>query len=1071
MAHYGVTVLSLDEWQEFVSMCTSIGIDDTNNHNNTTATATTNTRSSSSSSNNRDHCVSDFSLVQYKASCAYILSHILQNPPPDTHHPQPLQYLLSLSHHDPNSTEHWIQSVLVHESHCLNGACVVDHHNNNNNSPLSLLRDDDDNYCRHRNNAHPGGDHDVYFSLRCFELLIVIQQQQQRQVSMDKMAGLTSLRDDIQSFLENTDMVSNLILVMLGGGCDQRSDMNDNYEPSTRRQQQQQPATWTYASSSSDKLQQVSLSILRLLYTLFPNTISKRIGLLENDVSNRIQRYVQYLWEILLRKHIPNVSSQQPETYSIQMISNHKLDCIHFLHELDRVRIRKIILSSVKDCTTATTTTTQQVSFSLQNACINLLNWTWSSNSLSAGSYVQLLFMDQGDTILHDALSRMIWQHVPRHNTRILPKSAGATITDTTSRRSSIDQYQEPSIFEYCWNLIQTMLIQQQQQESTPNNISQIDTPNVTVSNVCRRPIVLKLLDIMYILLKGNVPDISNIVTSWSAQSLDSFIYILSDKFVQDSTNCDTEADTKATTIHFGLNDEDYTPTVQNLSRCYDGPNGVQHGLSSSPQLLPSSNDINDEQANPRVSVPTMGRWYDCCIQLGIATIFAVLGNDNTLYCSNTDELLEHQDRIRYIRRRILDATNSYVVRVHIGAVSMGHAARDDNLLGDDMKMFSAPWISFDMMQRRLRLLMSLGQPDNEEYLSNLLYISERTQRSKYIDLHERLIECNAQLKKHREREEELVSENGSYRARLSAQSTMFQYEKNELRRHITQKANELVEVHVSERKKAEQSAQQLSQSLTEAQGSAQKYHEAERQVRSVLDDTTNQLKAVTGREQEFSARVRQYELEIQHTSDELKVAKQSLTDARVKDRTAQEELLEQGARIVDLEQTEMDVRNSLENLFGDMVSLARVYVAKEKEVASLHDRYKANIQELESRSKREQERNAQLEAQDQQRQYEYSILSRKYQRAKEKLEQEREDHRRKHEAEQPRYKRTGPISYINQLHTSSTSAIAATDRTVIPPKSNNEAGKENGSSTYSYSNGSVNSSRQQQGGGPLSRR
>jgi hypothetical protein len=158
-----------------------------------------------------------------------------------------------------------------------------------------------------------------------------------------------------------------------------------------------------------------------------------------------------------------------------------------------------------------------------------------------------------------------------------------------------------------------------------------------------------------------------------------------------------------------------------------------------------------------------------------------------------------------------------------------------------------------------------------------------------------------------------------------------------------------------------------------------------------------------------------------------------------------------QAEKIEDLKRSNVEVQNCLENLFGDMVKLAHVYDAKEKEVKRIEDKYESELKELRLHLKTEQDLNKQYDQQSRQKQYDYDLLQRKYQRSKEKLEQERQEHQRILAEEKQQTKRNGPISYMNQLRQEAASMNASATLTSERPSaarkkgtSNNAVDKEN---------------------------
>jgi chromosome segregation ATPase len=111
-------------------------------------------------------------------------------------------------------------------------------------------------------------------------------------------------------------------------------------------------------------------------------------------------------------------------------------------------------------------------------------------------------------------------------------------------------------------------------------------------------------------------------------------------------------------------------------------------------------------------------------------------------------------------------------------------------------------------------------------------------------------------------------------------------------------------------------------------------------------------------------------------------------------------------------------LQEDLEETFAQLSFLAQVYQSKEDEISAIVEKKDQAVQEARRHADSERRRNNELEANERHLQFENDRLTKKLTRAKEKLEEER--NQRHEEAE--RRKRHAPVSYINQLHTSTTS-------------------------------------------------
>lgn len=540
--------------------------------------------------------------------------------------------------------------------------------------------------------------------------------------------------------------------------------------------------------------------------------------------------------------------------------------------------------------------------------------------------------------------------------------------------------------------------------------IVELATSNDALSDY-HRPTLLCLLDLVCILLMSERNNAQTLLASLSAQTVEALVQVVSPKEVRVDVSVVANDHQHRSFI---IESDEITPPVHNLSR-FDT----------------SMSCVLEEER--------MSRGVDPAIRMAAATLLSILGS--TLIESSA----EQGNRVALLRGRVLGAANAFVADMHLSFSAQQSKPADGGPA------------SFDMARRRLRLLTSLATPDNEVYLANLIYSFDTTQLKYTSDLLRRLKRCNKTLDEYREKEKRLITENETFSVRLTAQAVAFQREKSELRRCITHNAKELVEIHSIEREKAEKRARELSKHMAEAKQTIQISREAEAQALTSLRALTAELNEVSVREQFLVKRTERSESEIIRVSDEIKAANVSLNNASAKDKELRHRLSEQREQIEDLEHSEGQIRDSLENLFGDMVSLARLYIIKEENESTVQKKYEAQIEKLTQRLEAERQRSAELEERDKRSQYEIDILLKKYAKAKEKLEKERDD--RSKEADQRR-KRTDPVSYINQLHSTSGSA---SDRSGSRKGSRVDGGKENrskSSSLQSPHNRPKNSSR-----------
>jgi chromosome segregation ATPase len=202
----------------------------------------------------------------------------------------------------------------------------------------------------------------------------------------------------------------------------------------------------------------------------------------------------------------------------------------------------------------------------------------------------------------------------------------------------------------------------------------------------------------------------------------------------------------------------------------------------------------------------------------------------------------------------------------------------------------------------------------------------------------------------------------------------------------------------------------------TEADRVARSCRESESETKAALERATARLKELELKEQEAAGRTHDRETELVRLREELRSTKKSNSELVHREKEMSTHIKMQEDNLSNTEESHGAMREGLESLFGDMVSLAQLYEVKEREAASTLDDSGAIVQKLKRKLEAEHKRNTELEERHRQIQYDNDTLSKKYARAREKLEEERKQ--RQKDAERLT-KRTGPVSYINQLHTS----------------------------------------------------
>ena len=638
--------------------------------------------------------------------------------------------------------------------------------------------------------------------------------------------------------------------------------------------------------------------------------------------------------------------------------------------------------------------------------------------SLPAASFLEQLCTDATDTLRHDELSRRIWDTVVGRGAPLMLSSSpnNPPLTLTFENR--------------LWKALSTILMQHHQCQLyrpapyPPSLIQLVDLANLVVRNIDHAT---------------PPPSSSQRIHGPRAESPiePALIKCLLHVLAPESRNEGLESKEPL------VSKEEDTPTAQNLSRCDITQNHDETNIWNRTETPAFQSKVETQPT----TAPTLLPW-EPCVQLSVATLLIELTHHSKYW--DGGDWTSHDGMV--LRERILDTVNAYIVQLNVAATLI--PASYEIVASSNVE--TGP-VSPDITRRRLRLLTVLArQTDNEEWLSNLLHISETRHRGIVLETQKRMDHYMLQVKAYQEQEEQLLLENKLLSDQLASLDSKHQFERNEMHRKITQRAKQLVAVHTMDRQQMEQQVRQMSKSVVESQNELEACQLSKQELQSILQEKTLQVTQLRLVEQKHVAQIKDLQTEAQQAFNDLANTKVSLQNACTKNEKLEDELRSHADRVEELKQSVMDVQNCLENLFGDMVKLARAYVAKESEVDSVEEKYNLKLQEVRRCLQAEQERNKQFDKEDRQKQYDYDILQRKYQRLKEKLEQERQDHQRKLEEEKQRSKRNGPISYMNQLHHNASSmnaSTATTSSTAHKGPSNSAIDKENLSKNSSWAN------------------
>lgn len=500
-----------------------------------------------------------------------------------------------------------------------------------------------------------------------------------------------------------------------------------------------------------------------------------------------------------------------------------------------------------------------------------------------------------------------------------------------------------------------------------------ISTLQISTSREDVRPLQLALIDLLDTLCQDQKSCVV-LLGSLSADRLEKIIMIVEPKKIKFDFQENTCWDDLS--LDLDLN----TPPANNLSRM-------------------DEMSVCVEQEDPRVA-----RGFDSTIHLACATLLARLGYCNTAL---------PEEGVHLLKSRVRTVVNDFVADFFVS----GEAPR-----------FA---LSFDNSKRSLRLQLAMGSSENEDLLATSLFSAQLQRQKLSLEMHHNMQAMNSVRDAIEGKLKELEKQVKNLKARYWAQASVFHRETSRIKENASQDARQLVAIHVTERSNAEQSLAKMSHMLEEKETQLQcatSSAEESRRAKFAIEEELRLSKARTDEIQLENAKLKHEVGEEKELSKEMESERHSLIqrlDALSRSqKQLEDELEERRLTIEGAESTNETLRENLEDLFADMVSLCTVYEAQESEISTIRRHHRGELDKMQQNLQHEQERHVQLRRAHDVTQEANDKLWRKVEKYKQRLEDERRDR----EEESIRRKRSGPVSYINQLH-QSTSSDQSRDR------------------------------------------
>jgi chromosome segregation ATPase len=402
-------------------------------------------------------------------------------------------------------------------------------------------------------------------------------------------------------------------------------------------------------------------------------------------------------------------------------------------------------------------------------------------------------------------------------------------------------------------------------------------------------------------------------------------------------------------------------------------------------------------------------RGLDNAVRIAAATFLAKL-----CYSPNASP----DEGVNLLNSRISTAVNDFLI--------------DYQQMGDSLE---AICLSLDLNKRIFRLKLSMSTPENEDFVLTMEHTNKKLQQRRFHRLMEENKKIQEQLDGSLSREQQLEKEKTNLKERYHSLSILSKREMSRNEKQATQEARRLVSIHASERSKAEsqvsdaiKSAKRREDELREAMVRAEECQKREMGLSEKLQEAVSSAAELERRNNELRQQVGVSEDKLKEIHAELEARTEALNAAEGKCQHLEGQIHHQNEAISGAEDTNEQLRQNLEELFADMSSLAQIYSFKENEETSIKEAFSKEIDEAQRKLEEERRQNEEMATKLEKFKSENQKLFRKLEKYKLKIEEDR----REREEETQRRKRNGPVSYINQLHTSNISDKSFRDRSVI---------------------------------------
>ena len=314
-----------------------------------------------------------------------------------------------------------------------------------------------------------------------------------------------------------------------------------------------------------------------------------------------------------------------------------------------------------------------------------------------------------------------------------------------------------------------------------------------------------------------------------------------------------------------------------------------------------------------------------------------------------------------------------------------------------DLFVFSIAEVTQNDCIWRLRLHKALLLPESEEIFSRRLNLYHEAHLQMERKREDKINHLSSQLREYQEQLQDAENRVQTSNEMKSSMKMQLDREKVRLMEKNSREMIELGDSHKSALSSLEKKVSEYGARIKALESELHNSEQAIEQCRQEMSVSEQNLrdkdKLISGLNQTESflrTELTKMRSNIGETKDKLIEMERQQQVSQRELSTMERKLREQTDLFDDAKAANISLQQSLENLFGDLCGLAQAYEEREKE-AKDRDGDSAKIALLKEKLEAERSRRRQVEEQQKHIKFENETLSRKYERAKQKLQEERD--------------------------------------------------------------------------------